>query len=499
MARRTAPAPAASPRPIAAGRPLPRTEVSGGHGLARMVAPPECPAVGAAVVDARAAGPGGALARRLAAAGLPRVWAGPGEPAAGLWARAGGAALGPGQVVVVLVPAEHAGEWRRGLGEDSAHRFEVLPLVDVERDAPGALARRNAASHPGAVLVGHAMALERELDLARRGLLPLHPAHGACFFPLVAEHDASEGPVLTVPAAGAGRPDVLLHKATDWIRFGACAAGGQRLPPPALAAALETAAGLPDLSLVDPLPDVWRLTDRFATLEALEGLESAFGGRVRVPRSAVVAAADVAAFSGRAGGGEGVGFPCIVKSNHACGLPGAHRMGVARDGAGLRELLSARPGVDVKDVPPPWLVQEYINHRPGVLKVYCVGAAVVGVCLRGSPGGRPLVGDPPAAAFRFDSGQDYGENLPEGDGGLGADPGLLEDLAAWVGRALGLRLFGFDVLREELPGALVVVDVNYFPSYNGVPGVAAPIHSELLQVARRKGKERAASARGGND
>ena len=462
-------------------------------------APAPAPTVGAAVVDARGAGPGGALARRLAAGGLPGVWAAPGEPAGGLWERAGGAALGPGQVVAVLVPAERAGEWRRSLGEGPTLRFEVFPLADVERDALGAVARRNAESHPGAVLVGHAMALERELGLTRRGLLPLHPVYGACFFPLVAEHDADGGPVLAVPPAGAGRPDILLHKATDWIRFGACTAGGQRHPPPALTETLEAAAGLPDLCLIDPLPDVWRLTDRFATLEALEGLASVFGGRVRVPRSAVVAAADRAGFSGRTGGGGGVGFPCIVKSNHACGLPGAHLMGVARDGAGLRELLSAPPGFDGKGVPPPWLVQEYVNHRPGVLKVYCVGAAVVGVCRQDSPGGRPLEGYTPGAAFRFDSGQDFAEKLPEGEGGPGTDPGLLEDLAAWVGRALGLRLFGFDVLREVPSGALVLVDVNFFPSYTGVPGVAASIHSELLQIARQNGKERATFTRGENE
>ena len=461
------------------------------------------PEGGAAVVDGRGdAAPGGALARRLAAAGLPAVWAAPGTAAAELWERVGGRGLRPKQVVVVLAPAGHASEWS-GLLSAREFRFEVFPLDSIERDALPAVARRNAEiAEGGALLVGHAMALDRELGLARRGLLPLHPAHGACFFPVAAAAAGSStgdgAPDIALP----DRLDVLLHKATDWIRFGPpCPLDtGHWGPPAILVQALEAAAARPNLAVVDPLSRVWRLTSRYRTFEALAGLSLAFGGRVRLPRSELVHESEEALGSGHRAGvwigaaGRPAGslpFPCIVKSNHACGLPGAHRMGVARDEAGLLELLSG-PGAEagkegVGDIPPPWLVQEYIDHSGGVSKVYCVGEAHVTICRRDSPGMLPLAGRPPEAAFRFDSCKDFVGRPPGGGGRLPGessellepDLGLLKEVATWAGRTLGLRLFGFDVLQEADTGVLVVVDVNFFPSYTGVPDAAAALSGVL--------------------
>jgi inositol-1,3,4-trisphosphate 5/6-kinase/inositol-tetrakisphosphate 1-kinase len=37
--------------------------------------------------------------------------------------------------------------------------------------------------------------------------------------------------------------------------------------------------------------------------------------------------------------------------------------------------------------------------------------------------------------------------------------------AALLREALGLSLFGFDVIQSASSGDLIVVDVNYFPSY----------------------------------
>ena len=408
-------------------------ETPGGGG------PMLAPEVGAAVVDGRGdAAPGGPLARRLAAAGLPAVWASPGVAAAELWQRAGGRVLRPEQVVVVLALAGHAPEWS-GLLSTREFRFEVFPLNSIERDALPAVACRNAEITEGkALLVGHAMALDRELGLARRGLLPLHPTHGACFFPVAAAVAGTSmgdsAPDIALP----DRLDVLLHKATDWIRFGPpYQLDGHLGPPSVLVRALEAAAARPGLVLVDPLSHVWRLTNRYRTFEALAGLSHEFEGRVRLPQSQLVHKSGEAlggghgarVWIGEAGRPAGsLPFPCIVKSNHACGLPGAHRMGVARDEAGLLELLArpdAAPGADaaevgnegVGDIPPPWLVQEYVDHCGGVIKVYCAGEAHVTICRRDSPGRLPLAGRPPAVAFRFDSSKDFAGKPPGGGGG----------------------------------------------------------------------------------
>lgn len=58
----------------------------------------------------------------------------------------------------------------------------------------------------------------------------------------------------------------------------------------------------------------------------------------------------------------------------------------------------------------------------------------------------------------------------------------VRDIALRCGAALGLGLYGIDVI--ESPDGPVVVDVNYFPGYKGVPGAAALIADHIDARAR---------------
>jgi RimK family alpha-L-glutamate ligase len=58
----------------------------------------------------------------------------------------------------------------------------------------------------------------------------------------------------------------------------------------------------------------------------------------------------------------------------------------------------------------------------------------------------------------------------------------VRDLALRAGEAFGLGLFGLDVI--ESPDGPVVVDLNYFPGYKGVPGVAPLIADYIDGYAR---------------
>jgi len=59
----------------------------------------------------------------------------------------------------------------------------------------------------------------------------------------------------------------------------------------------------------------------------------------------------------------------------------------------------------------------------------------------------------------------------------------LADLALACGEAFGLRLYGIDVLQTE--GGPIVVDVNDFPNYTGVPDAVATIGGLLIDEARQ--------------
>jgi ribosomal protein S6--L-glutamate ligase len=66
-------------------------------------------------------------------------------------------------------------------------------------------------------------------------------------------------------------------------------------------------------------------------------------------------------------------------------------------------------------------------------------------------------------------------------------------LAQRVGQVFGLDLYGVDVL--ETPQGLMLVDINDFPSFYGVPRKVASVAEYILHAAYRaslNGKKRAA-------
>lgn len=62
------------------------------------------------------------------------------------------------------------------------------------------------------------------------------------------------------------------------------------------------------------------------------------------------------------------------------------------------------------------------------------------------------------------------------------DP-VLKEIALRCGRALRLDIYGVDVLISSR--GPVVVDVNYFPSFKGVPDVAGPLTDHVKELANK--------------
>jgi ribosomal protein S6--L-glutamate ligase len=108
------------------------------------------------------------------------------------------------------------------------------------------------------------------------------------------------------------------------------------------------------------------------------------------------------------------------------------------------ELAAATAGVDY-----PLLAQKYIPGPGEDLKVYCVGDQVFAVKKPFSSTSFAVPGEPVPVT-------------PE-----------VRDISVRTGIALGLGLYGLDII--ESPDGPVVVDVNYFPGYKGVPNAAAVI------------------------
>ena len=157
-------------------------------------------------------------------------------------------------------------------------------------------------------------------------------------------------------------------------------------------------------------------------------------------------------------------YPLIAKPLTAAGTKKSHCMGVVLHQAGLTHIET------------PCLLQEYANHNSILYKVYVLGETV-------HVFSRPSLPDLPIhphelncldSYVEFDSQRpyptlaDFGLSIspPECQAKKWLEVEELTPIVASLRRAFGLDLFGFDILHTGT--VLLVVDVNYFPSYKEV-------------------------------
>ena len=171
-------------------------------------------------------------------------------------------------------------------------------------------------------------------------------------------------------------------------------------------------------------------------------------------------------------------YPLIAKPLTAAGTKKSHCMGIVLHEAGLNHIGCT-----------PCLLQEYANHNSILFKVYVLGDTV-------HVFSRPSIPDLPTHPndlqhldpyVEFDSQHPYptladfglsSDIMPSSSSLLDDDlkhpassslllqPEDLTPIVASLRNAFGLELFGFDILHAG--HVLLVVDVNYFPSYKEV-------------------------------
>ncbi|PNW85347.1 hypothetical protein CHLRE_03g182100v5 [Chlamydomonas reinhardtii] len=408
------------------------------------------------------------------------------------------------------------------------------------------------------VVVGYAMKASREADLAKEGLLNLVPQDGVVFAPLDLSqplesqlpfhcilHKASDeleyGPPSppaaaaaagesAVPTAGRGVGGEGAASASSTGDDGGASGGGAGLLVPRFGPRVRAMAEFVSqqggrVSLLDPLQstakvinrtELGRVCDSLSQV-ALQGAVGGAGVVVRAPRNVTIASYEPQQLEA-ALKQLGCSAPFIVKPVVACGTPDSHAMALALWPQALGGLAGR--------VPLPAVVQEFVNHDATIYKVYVAGNKVfhtVRPSIPNVPHTRPAAEALVASGvLTFDSLKSLPTKLPSdaspaASAASAAVPAaaaaaapaatsftpsqeVLELLAAHLRAALGLSLFGFDVVVRTVeedeeqkeatephaakPRELVVVDVNYFPSYRGAKGAPALFRTAVLGAHR---------------
>ncbi|XP_072285913.1 inositol-tetrakisphosphate 1-kinase-like, partial [Pyxicephalus adspersus] len=250
--------------------------------------------------------------------------------------------------------------------------------------------------------------------------------------------------------------DLIIHKLSDLL-----VEAGQDLTSHHHVQRLQVYLGThPFTILLDPLPALQILLDRFQSYHLLRSLESRSQGVGGVFSPTCVELMtkrhDVLALV-RAN----LTFPIICKTRVAHG-PQSHEMSLIFNEQGLKE------------VTPPCLLQSFINHSATLYKVFVVGSQHF-VVKRPSIRNFPL-GETDQKTIFFNSHDVskaescshlsqtplYPDVLPPSDD-------VVRQVVQGLRAALGMSLFGIDLIVDTQSGRWAVIDVNAFPGYEGVP------------------------------
>ncbi|XP_073672691.1 inositol-tetrakisphosphate 1-kinase [Garra rufa] len=172
---------------------------------------------------------------------------------------------------------------------------------------------------------------------------------------------------------------------------------------------------------------------------------------------------------------HGITFPFICKTQVAHGI-NSHEMAI---------IFSEE---DLKDIKPPCVIQSFINHNAVLYKVFVVGEAY-SVVQRPSIRNFPS-GPTDRRAISFNS---HNVSKPESSSDLTCRDNMegqywepnndvIQKMSRRLRQALGISLFGIDIIINNQTGQHAVIDINAFPGYEGVPEFFDDLLSHITSV-----------------
>lgn len=264
---------------------------------------------------------------------------------------------------------------------------------------------------------------------------------------------------LSQPLEEQGPLDVIIHKLTDLILE---ADQNDSQAVLLVQRVQDYIDAHPETVVLDPLPAIRTLLDRCKSYQLIHRIESCMQDeRLCSPPFMVLnseCSPDVLEQIKR----QGLTFPFICKTRVAHGT-NSHEMAI---------IFSEE---DLQDVKPPCVIQSFINHNAVLYKVFVVGDSYTVVerpSLKNFPAGPAdrkaiffnshNVSKPESSSDLTSRDNVEGESSPPSED-------VIRELSRSLRAALGVSLFGIDVIINNLTGQHAVIDINAFPGYEGVP------------------------------
>ncbi|XP_012693786.1 inositol-tetrakisphosphate 1-kinase-like isoform X1 [Clupea harengus] len=281
---------------------------------------------------------------------------------------------------------------------------------------------------------------------------------------------------LSQPMASQGPFNVIVHKLSDVIVEAEYDSQSQQL----LSNFQNYISAHPQTLLLDPLPAMTQLLDRFASYRIMSQLQNTLKGKsICCPPYLEINTSDPSVIQAAVRSRQ-LSYPLICKTRVA-------------HGSRSHEMSLIFSEVRLCDVRSPCILQSFVNHGAVLHKVFVVGDDHFTV-------ERPsLKNFPPGPCDRstifFNS---HDVSKPESSSHLTAlddtmprlPPPSSDAMVALVRQLrveLGMALFGVDVIVNIHTHTLTVIDINIFPGYEGVPQFFSSLLSYIESIMEKQG------------
>ncbi|KFO56107.1 Inositol-tetrakisphosphate 1-kinase, partial [Corvus brachyrhynchos] len=272
---------------------------------------------------------------------------------------------------------------------------------------------------------------------------------------------------LTKPIEDQGPLDVIIHKLTDVI-LEADQNDSQSLE--LVQRFQEYIDAHPETIILDPLPAIRTLLDRSKSYELIRQIEAYMQDeRICSPPFMELTSAcgeDTLQLIEK----NGLAFPFICKTRVAHGT-NSHEMAIIFNQEGL------------KAVRPPCVIQSFINHNAVLYKVFVVGESYTVVKRPSLKNFSAGISDRESIFFNS-----HNVSKPESSSVLTAldkiegvferpNDDVIREISKALRQALGVSLFGIDIIINNQTGQHAVIDINAFP---GKKGLSTPALGEQV-------------------